>query len=259
MRSFFFVAVNEIEAGSLATTAIACVLGFVLVSAAPGRIELSAAPAKGAAQASPPSKPAAPLPAPASSAARVLPAYLEIRAGALEHDVQGLWSGQAIERGVDRNLELVSPGLRLSFLPGRLHANIGGSANDSGDTSKAYAGLLWEFEFENGLFLDLGLGAATHNGMLVYRGGRYLNLDQTIGRRALYTFYFIRNSVVFLTVDHFHKELGSRNLFRIPFEIGFALNDRLRISIMFDHVSNAYLAQPNEGLDTLGVRFGFRI
>jgi hypothetical protein len=27
---------------------------------------------------------------------------------------------------------------------------------------------------------------------------------------------------------------------------------------MFDHVSNAYLASPNEGMDTVGVRYGFQ-
>jgi hypothetical protein len=27
---------------------------------------------------------------------------------------------------------------------------------------------------------------------------------------------------------------------------------------MFDHISNAYLASPNEGMDTLGVRYGYQ-
>jgi hypothetical protein len=28
--------------------------------------------------------------------------------------------------------------------------------------------------------------------------------------------------------------------------------------VTFDHISNAELASPNEGLDTLGVRYGYR-
>jgi hypothetical protein len=27
---------------------------------------------------------------------------------------------------------------------------------------------------------------------------------------------------------------------------------------MFDHVSNAYLAEPNDGLDTIGIRYIYR-
>jgi len=26
---------------------------------------------------------------------------------------------------------------------------------------------------------------------------------------------------------------------------------------MFDHISNGYLADPNEGLDTFGIRYGY--
>jgi lipid A 3-O-deacylase len=30
------------------------------------------------------------------------------------------------------------------------------------------------------------------------------------------------------------------------------------MKILFDHVSNAYLANPNEGMDTLGIVYGYR-
>jgi hypothetical protein len=36
------------------------------------------------------------------------------------------------------------------------------------------------------------------------------------------------------------------------------IQERHRISILFDHMSNAYLASPNEGMDTIGVRYGFQ-
>jgi hypothetical protein len=58
--------------------------------------------------------------------------------------------------------------------------------------------------------------------------------------------------------DSNKKQLGSRVLFRIPIEFGLTLQERHRISILFDHMSNAYLANPNEGMDTIGVRYGFQ-
>jgi hypothetical protein len=58
--------------------------------------------------------------------------------------------------------------------------------------------------------------------------------------------------------QEYKKSLGSRVLLRIPLEIGYSMTDHYEISILFDHISNAYLADPNEGLDTLGLRFGYR-
>ncbi|MCG6910103.1 MAG: acyloxyacyl hydrolase [Deltaproteobacteria bacterium] len=54
------------------------------------------------------------------------------------------------------------------------------------------------------------------------------------------------------------KALGSRLLFRIPVELGLFITDHHGLSIMLDHVSNAYLASPNEGLDTIGFRYTYR-
>ena len=54
------------------------------------------------------------------------------------------------------------------------------------------------------------------------------------------------------------KALGSRVLFHIPIEIGYRLSAKTSLSVYFDHVSNAYLAHANEGMDTLGGRLGYR-
>lgn len=53
------------------------------------------------------------------------------------------------------------------------------------------------------------------------------------------------------------KALGSRVLLRIPIEFGYQLTEHHRLSLMFAHVSNADLADPNQGLDTLGIRYGY--
>ncbi|MBT8353708.1 MAG: acyloxyacyl hydrolase, partial [Desulfofustis sp.] len=76
--------------------------------------------------------------------------------------------------------------------------------------------------------VDLGLGLAVHNGET--DEGNVADMNQ----------------------------LGSTVLFRLAFEVGFTIGDRHLISLMFDHISNAYLADPNEGLDTLGLRYGYR-
>jgi len=58
--------------------------------------------------------------------------------------------------------------------------------------------------------------------------------------------------------DRDKKQLGSKLLFRIPIEIGISFGEHHRLSVMFDHISNAYLASPNEGLDTIGIRYGLQ-
>jgi hypothetical protein len=149
------------------------------------------------------------------------------RIGLLDHDVNGLWSGSRAEGGFDVNAEIVfkKPGFLLwrgSILP-----NLGVTVNNQGDTSTLYGGLIWEFVSKAGVFFNTGLGLAVHNGDLE-------------------------------TNDDQKKALGSRVLFRIPLEIGVTVGTRHRISILFAHISNAYLADPNEGLDVLGVRYGLQ-
>ncbi|MGB7918481.1 MAG: acyloxyacyl hydrolase [Desulfobacterales bacterium] len=149
------------------------------------------------------------------------------RIGLLAHDVDNLWSGSSAEGGFDVNAEIVfkKPGLFLwrgSILP-----HLGVTLNNQGDTSILYGGFIWEFVSKTGLFFNTGLGLAVHNGELE-------------------------------TDDDPKKSLGSRVLFRIPLEIGVTIGVRHRISILFAHISNAYLADPNQGLDVVGVRYGIQ-
>ena len=151
----------------------------------------------------------------------------EIRVGVLAHDVDGLWSDLRKEGGVDFNAEIIFKHPSFPLLLGTVRPNSGLSINNRGDTSKVYGGLLWEIEMKSGMFLNLGVGAAVHDGKLE-------------------------------TSEEDKKELGSRVLLRIPIEFGYELNRRHRVSIGFDHISNASLAHPNEGLDTFGLRYGYR-
>jgi len=149
----------------------------------------------------------------------------EIRIGILSHDVDNLWSGAKKEGGVDFSAEFIAKHSLVSFLSGFVYPNFGLSINNKGYTSNGYAGLLWNREIYSNFYLDLGIGLAVHNGQLKST-----------------------------TADA--KALGSRILFRILIEIGYRLDSRHSLYLSFAHISNAYLASPNEGLDTLGIRYG---
>lgn len=159
--------------------------------------------------------------------AQQAPLIREYRIGVLAHDVPGLWSGFQLERGVDANVELIlSPS--IDFLGGSIRPAIGGSINFSGGTSKAYLDARWMYESSNGWFVGLGIGAALHDGVL----------DPT---------------------DVDRKALGRRVLFHFPLELGVRFGDgHHSVSLYFDHMSNAYTTTYNEGLDTLGVRYGYK-
>jgi hypothetical protein len=157
--------------------------------------------------------------------AQAAPSSLEIRGGVLAHDVPDLWAGFNLEGGVDINAELLF-GRGLPFLGGTLRPALGASVNTDGYTSRAYLDARWEIELGR-IFLGLGLGAAIHDG----------ELDASQPDR---------------------KALGSRVLFHIPIELGLRLDDRNSLSVFFEHTSNANLADANEGLDAIGVRYGHR-
>ncbi|MFQ5586560.1 MAG: acyloxyacyl hydrolase [Thermodesulfobacteriota bacterium] len=150
-----------------------------------------------------------------------------ISTGVLAHDVGNLWSGAHTEDGIDLNAEVTFAQPAFAFLSGTIRPNLGVTVNDRGNTSKLYTGVIWEFDILFGMFINVGVGAALHNG----------ELEAGVDDK---------------------KGLGSRVLFRIPIEVGFALNKHHRLSVAFAHASNAYLADPNEGLDTLGLRYGYR-
>ena len=154
----------------------------------------------------------------------------EVRVGGFYHDA-GIF-GTRKERGADLNLELrfASPEFLGAIWSPRPHLGVTGSL--AGDTSQLYFGLTWSFMLwrtggNNGLFLDASLGGSAHNG----------KLEPTRTDR---------------------KALGSRVLFRESLEFGYRFGDVHSISVMLDHASNANLADHNEGIDSLGLRYGLK-
>ena len=167
-----------------------------------------------------------PLASSDSLAEKAKPWIHEIRFGVLDHDTDNLWSGFSEESGIDLNAELIfSPSYQIWH--GRIRPNLGLSVNTEGNTSKVYAGGVWQYLFKKGFFFDLGAGLAIHDG-------------ETDNPQAIDS-----------------KELGSRVLLHFSFELGYTVSAHSRISLMFDHVSNGYTNDPNEGLDTVGIRYGY--
>jgi len=164
---------------------------------------------------------------PAAAADDGVAAWLyEVKAGLLYHDMDYLWSNFRLESGVDFNGEVIfAP--KLDLFGGAIRSALGASVNSDGGTSKAYLDLRYMYAFDSGVFVSTGGGGAIHNGELTPS----------------------RND---------RKALGSGVLFHIPLEAGYRFTPHHSLSVYFDHVSNAYLAKYNEGLDTLGLRYGYR-
>lgn len=163
--------------------------------------------------------------APAAVAAGLV---YELKAGVLAHDVPDLWSGFQAERSAaDINIEAVlAPS--VTVLGGQIRPAIGATINTKGDTSHAYVDARWQWDTALGVFFAIGVGVAIHDGETGPAGG--FN----------------------------HKWLGSRVLVHVPFEIGYHLDTHNSLSVYFEHTSNAYTQTYNEGLDRIGVRYGYK-
>jgi hypothetical protein len=151
----------------------------------------------------------------------------ELRAGVAAHDMDGLWSGDAKEDGPDIRLEAVFNHRWFDLLATAAYPHAGATLNTRGNTSCVFAGFLLQWELTGPVFLSTGLDLALHD------GERDTDRDD-------------------------RKSLGSRILFRVPIEVGVRVGRHHTMTLAFDHVSNAYLFSPNDGLDTLGLIYGFR-
>jgi hypothetical protein len=160
----------------------------------------------------------------------------ELRVGLLAHDVVFPSFrhvvvpnpfGRHFEGGVNLNAEIafVSPGfLRVIGSP---RPRIGGSLNTAGYTSNLYVDMDWRYQFAAGPFVEGFLGGTVHDGRL-----RDANPE--------------------------FAELGSRFLFHIGLEAGFRIARRHGLSLFWEHMSNSALASKNQGMDSTGIRYGYR-
>ncbi|MBL6935431.1 MAG: acyloxyacyl hydrolase [Alphaproteobacteria bacterium] len=150
----------------------------------------------------------------------------EVRGGFFAHDA-GVF-GRNKEGGNDYNFEALFVSPEMFDFMWSPRPMLGGTVNDDGDTSQAYGGLTWEWWPLNSVFIDFSFGFAVHDGNID---------DNELGR----------------------KDLGSRVLFRESLELGWNFYNKDRISVILDHISHGHaFGDPNEGMDSLGVRYGYR-
>lgn len=143
-----------------------------------------------------------------------------LQVGVLLHDLDG-YGGT--ESGLDLAIELRGAPLTGAFwndvFSPRPH--IGVNLSDSGGTDSLYAGLTWTAGIGERGYVSVDFGGAVHDGKL---------------KRA----------------DPGQAALGSRILFHEALEVGFRLDERWRLGLRIEHMSNADLTAPNDGITDLG-------
>jgi lipid A 3-O-deacylase len=144
------------------------------------------------------------------------------------HDVGAF--GHRKESGRDFNAEI-----RFTPFDGWLwdfilspEPHIGAHYNSVGNTSQVFVGGTWMFDLGWDIFAGGSLGFALHDGET--------DTDK---------------------LDR--KELGLPVLFRESAELGYSFTDHHAISLHLDHISNASITENNEGLDTFGLRYTYRL
>ena len=150
----------------------------------------------------------------------------EIRVGAMLHD-QGPFSSHK-EDGFDANLEILFHSPQFLEWLWSPRPVIGGNFHSEGDTHQAYAGLTWDWDiWGDDVFIEFNLGGAYHTG------------EEETG-------------------DPDRKELGCNMLFHLATDLGYRITENHAVMIHFSHISNADLCDSNEGLENVGIRYGYR-
>lgn len=150
----------------------------------------------------------------------------EARFGLLAYD-RGLFSPDEYS-GVVINGELLFPSPDFLSGLGSPRPYVGFDAAIADDAIHfAYAGLNWDYNLTDRVYLSASLGG------------------------AITTADDLKNPTEY-------KALGCRALFHLGLGLGFDLSDSVTVMAYADHFSNAELCDPNDGAEAAGVRFGYR-
>ena len=164
----------------------------------------------------------------------------EWRIGVVAHNIHPFGYGDMQSRETGPNLEgemVGAPSQTLRAI-GRPRPYVMASANLSGDTSFAAAGLYWPWRFDPDWRLEFGVGLALHDGEL---HNPYPASDP---RAAAFQYE--------------HQLLGTHMLFRDSLALDRAIGAGCSVGIVYEHLSNAgdlFGHSDNESLNELGVRF----
>ncbi len=178
-------------------------------------------------------------------------AVVEVKGGVLVHDFA---RDHNESNTVDLNAEIVfgaddlfdfgDDTLNFVFNP---RINLGGSVNTVGETHQAYAGFDWQYLFASGIFVGGSFGAMGHTG----------NLHQKTRACAPAEGCGLPGNRAF--VDTGDPSLGSNVLIRVAAELGYRFEGGVSVSVFAAHMSNGGMASDNDGMDFVGVRFGYAL
>lgn len=150
----------------------------------------------------------------------------EIRGGLLSYDT-GAFSHQDYS-GVVLNGEVVFPSPHFLSVIGSPRPYIGASIAAVDDPVHFfYAGLNWDAYLTDRIYLSTSVGGSINTAE---------NLENPVG----------------------YKALGSNVLFHLGAAIGYDITPNTTVQLYADHFSNAGLAEPNNGQESVGVRIGQR-
>lgn len=151
----------------------------------------------------------------------------ETRAGVADYDA-GPFTSQ-FGNGPIVNAELFAPSPAILDRIGSPRPYIGADiATDDTQANIAYAGLNWQAHLYERVYLGFSAGGAVVDDQFIGDGS---------GRA---------------------KDLGSTVLFHLQASAGFDLTRDLSAEVYLNHVSNAGLKDANSGLESAGIRFGYR-
>ncbi len=167
----------------------------------------------------------------------------ELRFGVTEFDERtiklGWGAGGGRENSIGINGEIIFD--EPEFLKWALAPQpyIGGMVNLDGKTSYGGAGLLWRHNFSNKVYGDIALGVVLHD-----------------GTKKVFTADNLRESGFDELLRRSQEEIsyGERYLFRPAVTLGYRVSDKWAGEIFFEHLSNAYTGNVNEGVDSIGFR-----
>ncbi len=178
-------------------------------------------------------------------------AVVEVKGGVQIHDVARDHNESntvdltaEIVFGADEMFDFGDDTLNFVFNPRII---LGGSVNTVGETHQAYAGFGWQYLFASGIFVGGSLSAMGHTG----------NLHQKTRACAPAEGCGLPGNRAF--VDTGDPSLGSSILIREAAELGYRFEGGVSVSVFAAHMSNGGLASDNDGMDFVGVRFGYAL
>ncbi len=154
------------------------------------------------------------------------PDTTEVRIGTAYHGYEGREAG-TVDVSLDALLPAFDLGKSLSSDAFSLHPQIGIDVNTQGKTSAAFAGFAAVVHLPANFKIEADLGGSINNGKATS--------ESDTGR----------------------SELGCTTLFREAFGIGYQATKEVSLMAVAEHMSNANLCTPNNGITNFGLKLGY--